>query len=229
MCDKTDMTVQRLRKLIDDTGLARQDIANEIGCDVSTITKHYNGTRNITTDFIVMYAKYFKVSTDYLLGMTDAKTTDKDRRYITDVTGLSDDAITELQRMKEFWVDYNNEDHYSKIVEFMNSYIESGYFQKLLWRYCDYYENVHHTLGQLMKCVEKCNEYRVKQSENNQYIMLYPDDYEEVDKKMKLTLFDLQENPKDYIKKELREELDHIDTCIEQIDDYNYNATWSEQ
>ena len=52
--------------------LARQDIADEIGCDVSTITKHYNGTRNITTDFIetasipdtvcILYYDYFSLN-----------------------------------------------------------------------------------------------------------------------------------------------------------------------
>ena len=57
MCDKTNVTVERLRKLIDETELPRQAIADEMGCDVSTITKHYNGTRNLTIDFIVMYAR----------------------------------------------------------------------------------------------------------------------------------------------------------------------------
>ena len=69
MRDNADITLRRLKELIDGTGLSRQAIADEIGCDVSMITKQYNGQRNITPDFLIAYAQYFNVSTDYLLGL----------------------------------------------------------------------------------------------------------------------------------------------------------------
>ena len=101
MCDKKDVTVERLRRLIDETGLARQAIADEMGCDVSTVTKHYNGTRNLTIDFIVMYARYFNVSSDYLLGLSEVRTVSPDTAMICRVTGLDDKAVRTLSEINE--------------------------------------------------------------------------------------------------------------------------------
>ena len=101
MCDKKDITVERLRSLIDKTGLARQAIADEMGCDVSTITKHYNGTRNLTIDFIAMYARYFNVSSDYLLGLSEVRTVSPDTAMICRVTGLDDKAVRTLSEINE--------------------------------------------------------------------------------------------------------------------------------
>lgn len=208
MCDKTDMTVQRLRKLIDDTGLARQEIADEIGCDVSTITKHYNGTRNITTDFIVMYTKYFKVSTDYLLGMTDAKTTDKDRRYITDVTGLSEGAVDSLVFMKNYLYTFIDTEDSDSLQSVMNRFIDSGSFQNLVIAMTEYQKEVNDQHAYLTDYYEK-----------NQGYPSYPDEAAKRDKRMKLALFDVQEIAKDHIKKELREKLDTIEDISGRIAD----------
>ncbi len=101
MCDKKDITVERLRRLIDETGLARQAIADEMGCDVSTVTKHYNGTRNLTIDFIAMYARYFNVSSDYLLGLSEVRTVSPDTAMICRVTGLDDKAVQTLSEINE--------------------------------------------------------------------------------------------------------------------------------
>ena len=101
MCDKKDITVERLRSLIDETGLARQAIADEMGCDVSTVTKHYNGTRNLTIDFIAMYARYFNVSSDYLLGLSEVRTVSPDTAMICRVTGLDDKAVRTLGEINE--------------------------------------------------------------------------------------------------------------------------------
>ena len=101
MCDKTNVTVERLRRLIDETELPRQAIADEMGCDVSTVTKHYNGTRNLTIDFIVMYARYFNVSSDYLLGLSEVRTVSPDTAMICRVTGLDDKAVRTLSEINE--------------------------------------------------------------------------------------------------------------------------------
>ena len=101
MCDKTNVTVERLRRLIDETELPRQAIADEMGCDISTITKHYNGTRNLTIDFIAMYARYFNVSSDYLLGLSEVRTVSPDTAMICRVTGLDDKAVQTLSEINE--------------------------------------------------------------------------------------------------------------------------------
>ena len=71
------------------------------GCDVSTVTKHYNGTRNLTIDFIAMYARYFNVSSDYLLGLSEVRTVSPDTAMICRVTGLDDKAVRTLGEINE--------------------------------------------------------------------------------------------------------------------------------
>ena len=73
MCDKNSIDIKRFQELMDNSGKTRPTIAKDLGCDTSTITKHYNGDRGVTTDYLIKYAKYFNVSADYLLGLSNAK------------------------------------------------------------------------------------------------------------------------------------------------------------
>ncbi len=84
--------LDRLKDLINEEK-SRQVIADKIGCDVSLITRHYNAQKIVTIDFLKKYAEYFNVSADYLLGLTDASTNDRDLRFICDYTGLSERTI----------------------------------------------------------------------------------------------------------------------------------------
>ena len=97
MYDK-NIIINRLRNLIDNTGKSRETIAKNIGCDTSTITKHYNGDRQITLDFVVRYAQYFNVTTDYLLGLSNVGTIDIDLQFICNYLGLSETAIENTKK-----------------------------------------------------------------------------------------------------------------------------------
>lgn len=70
MSDKNSVVLDRFKALVDNSGKTRQEIAQIIGCDTSTVTKQYNGDMKISVDYLVKYAKLFEVSTDYLLGLT---------------------------------------------------------------------------------------------------------------------------------------------------------------
>lgn len=145
MSDKNLIRMDRLRKLIEGIP-ARQYIADEIGCDVSLITKHYNGQRTVTIDYLVKYANYFGVSTDYLLGLADPATRDPKIKAICEYTGLSETAVNTLhERISN--IEENNdktvmehiENHY--IFRFINifeykkivsDFIASSYFEKII-------------------------------------------------------------------------------------------------
>lgn len=96
MSDKTtkkDITTIRIRGLIDDSGLTREQIALKLGIDTSTVTKYYNGDRKLTIEAIKRFSSSFNVSTDYLLGLTDVKSTDIDISSICNYTGLTEEAL----------------------------------------------------------------------------------------------------------------------------------------
>lgn len=67
----------------------QEEIAEYLNCGRATITNYENGRRSPDYDTLIKLSKKYNVTTDYLLGLTNAETTDKDIRYICDYTGLS--------------------------------------------------------------------------------------------------------------------------------------------
>lgn len=104
---------RNLREAIDNSGMTREQIADKVQCDTSSITKYYNGDRYPKTDVIIKLAKLFNVSTDYLLGVTDVATTDKDLKFVCDYTGLDEKIINFFANNK----DLNNNNF--EVVEFI--------------------------------------------------------------------------------------------------------------
>ncbi len=62
---------KRIKELRIERGLSLQKLANEIGVDKHAIIFWENETNEPKANYIVKLAKYFDVSTDYLLGLTD--------------------------------------------------------------------------------------------------------------------------------------------------------------
>lgn len=91
---KNTVKIGRLKELIDQK--TREETAAGIGCETSLVTKHYNEDRKVTIEQLIQYCAFFHVSADYLLGLSDAKTADKDIQFICDYTGLSQEAVKVL-------------------------------------------------------------------------------------------------------------------------------------
>ena len=62
---------ERLNKLRQDRGLAQQELANLFHISNSTISSYETGTRIPDIVFLEELSKYFHVSTDYLVGLSD--------------------------------------------------------------------------------------------------------------------------------------------------------------
>ena len=94
------MIGERLEQLRIKNGLKQQELADMFGLSSGTISFYESEQRKPDIDFIVAIAKYFDVSTDYLLGLTNA--IDKENIDISKVTGLNDFSLTILeQSLKE--------------------------------------------------------------------------------------------------------------------------------
>lgn len=59
----------RLKDLIDENNLNNQKLSDAIGIPRTSISNWLNGRRTVQIDALVKIALYFKVSTDYLLGI----------------------------------------------------------------------------------------------------------------------------------------------------------------
>ncbi len=128
--------LDRLRELIDGKRCSRQEIASDpiMDCDVSLITKHYNGDRPITMEFLIKYCKYFNVSADYLLGQTGQPTLNPKMKEICEYTGMSETVIEYLHVCSDFGL---------PDIHFLNELIgESAVVQKAMMENGDNIESM---------------------------------------------------------------------------------------
>jgi transcriptional regulator with XRE-family HTH domain len=63
----------RLRDLREDNDLKQKQIADYLHIKQNTYSQYENGQRQLPIDTLIKLAKYYKVSTDYILGLTDEK------------------------------------------------------------------------------------------------------------------------------------------------------------
>lgn len=91
---------KRLRDLRIEKGLKRDDIAKVLNCSVSAVGNYEKSNRTPDFDSLIVLAKFFNTSTDYLLGSSDVYTTDKDIQFICKYTGLSETSVKTLHNLK---------------------------------------------------------------------------------------------------------------------------------
>lgn len=91
----------RIRELMKSSGTTQQELAENTGCSRQAIAQYADGSNAPNIDKLVSIAKYFDVSLDYLVGLSNARTADKDIQYICDYTGLNSKTIDELHSTLE--------------------------------------------------------------------------------------------------------------------------------
>lgn len=64
---------QHIRDLREDADLSQADVAKILNCTQVAYSYYEIGKRDIPTDYLIILAKFYKCSTDYLLGLTNIK------------------------------------------------------------------------------------------------------------------------------------------------------------
>ena len=64
---------RRLRDLREDADLYQKDLAEYLRCTQVCYSQYELGKRDIPTDVLIRLARFYRVSVDYLLGLTDEK------------------------------------------------------------------------------------------------------------------------------------------------------------
>lgn len=62
---------KRLRELRKEAGLSMKQLSLKVGIADSCISRWENGLTIVNADQLIIFAKFFNVSTDYLLGLRD--------------------------------------------------------------------------------------------------------------------------------------------------------------
>ncbi len=61
----------RIRDLREDHDLTQKQVAQELNCSQQVYSNYELGQRDIPTDILIKLSSFYKVSTDYILGITN--------------------------------------------------------------------------------------------------------------------------------------------------------------
>lgn len=95
MIDVTNIFSERLKELRGKKTL--QEVADSIGITRVAMGYYEKGERKPDIEILYKIADFYKVSADYLIGITDVKTPDIETKAIANSIGLSEDAISVLR------------------------------------------------------------------------------------------------------------------------------------
>lgn len=90
-------TIKDLRKT---NHLTQTDLANALGYDQAEISR-IEGKNEVSSSFLLSAAKFFNVSTDYLLGLTEVKSQDINTRAICEEIGFTEKSVEILRHVKK--------------------------------------------------------------------------------------------------------------------------------
>ncbi|MBD5154030.1 MAG: helix-turn-helix transcriptional regulator [Oscillibacter sp.] len=87
---------ERLREIMQEHATTQQELAEYVGKSRQAIGYYADGSSSPDWKTVVSLARYFGVSTDWLLGATDVQSTNIDIQQICKYLGLSEQAIAFL-------------------------------------------------------------------------------------------------------------------------------------
>ena len=80
---------KKIKELREQNNITQNKLANDLFIKQQTVAQWENGSRALKADSIISLAKYFNVSTDYLLGLTENTSTNISEIGISNKTGFS--------------------------------------------------------------------------------------------------------------------------------------------
>lgn len=95
-----DVVSKRIVELREEKGETQQELANAIGITRQTLSRYEIAARTVNVDVLAALAQHFKVSADYLLGLSDIRSTVQNMQTACEVTGLSEKAIENIKSLE---------------------------------------------------------------------------------------------------------------------------------
>lgn len=65
------MTYERIRQLREDRDLKQKQLAEKLNCSQQVYSNYELGQRDIPTDILIKLSKFYNVSIDYILGISN--------------------------------------------------------------------------------------------------------------------------------------------------------------
>ena len=160
--DYTKTFADRLQDLIElkkNEGKTFKDIALESGIPTGSLSKYQNDAAEAGVNSLVKLAKYFDVSTDYLLGISDVPSGNADDMAIEKRTGLKGGVIKKLS-----WF-YKRDG-----CKFLNMLFDMGYSTTLKEYYELYYDYMEAALSESDYLSDNYDDWRPTKSKTGNLI-----------------------------------------------------------
>lgn len=100
--------MNRIKQLRNEKNINQDVLAKLLGLEIAGISKLETGRVPLKDEYIVKLAKYFGVSTDYLLGKSDIRNPEEIKNIPhanaggLDTNGLDEEDLIELQRQIDY-------------------------------------------------------------------------------------------------------------------------------
>lgn len=128
--DETKNFADRLQSLIAESGKPIKELAAGIGVSTGALSKYQNDAAVAGIDALVKISNYFHVSTDWLLGISEARKRDAEVRQVCNYTGLDENTIIELNMRKSL-----GNGKVDAIIEILDMIVqESAMISDLIWK-----------------------------------------------------------------------------------------------
>lgn len=86
----------RLSEIMKERKISQEKLASELGVKRQTVSLYKTGQSSPNTEQLCKIAKFFDISADWLLGLSDVKSINLDIKIINELTGLNEDAVNSL-------------------------------------------------------------------------------------------------------------------------------------
>lgn len=110
---------ERINTLLAEQERSQKELAEVLSVRPNVISYFCKGTRTPNTEQIYQIAKFFGVSSDYLLGLSKSQTTDDFERAVCDYTGFSEKALKEV-----FAINLTSQTASIPVIEILNHLLE---------------------------------------------------------------------------------------------------------
>lgn len=101
MTDYMDYVSNRIVALREEKGETQQELADAIGITRQSLSRYEIAARTISIDALGQIAQHYDVSVDYLMGLSDIKSTEQDMKTACAVTGFSESEINYLSEHED--------------------------------------------------------------------------------------------------------------------------------
>lgn len=203
---------EKIKEIRKENNLNQSEFGKLFGLTQNTITNIENDKRLPTYEILTEISKQFNVSTDYLLGVSEAKTSNIELKAICDYTGLTEEAVNKLHEMLVI-----DDENYNINSKFINDFLSSSLFNTLLIfndTLNNLEKNLLYHLSIFFEDKEKAKEIKEKIGS------IYP--LAEIFNKRELILYRNQKNINTYFE-QLTKLLNEISTC--NLDEYCLGVT----